>query len=98
MKFSVISRNAKPTASPTTPARPRIESTAWVSFRADSASSRPPMISIELIREPTTDRNSTLCTNGASRVSEWAAKRRARTAEIAANPSATSTRSHFRAK
>ena len=41
MKFSVMSRNANPTARPTTADRPRIDSTTCVNFKAASASRSP---------------------------------------------------------
>src|SRR5947199_10327850 len=71
MKFSAMSRNAKPTANPTTPASPTIDSTACVRFNTDNATMIPAISSAEPISEPSTDRNSTFVTNGASSVSEY---------------------------
>ena len=81
MKFSVMSRNAKPTARPTTAERPRIDRTAWVSFRAASASTCPPITRNVLMSDPTTDRSNVLWMNGASNVSECSPNSRARLAE-----------------
>ena len=64
MKFSVMSRKAKPTARPAIDARPRIDSTIWVRPSAPRASRQPPRTSSELMTEPRTDRSSTLPTNG----------------------------------
>lgn len=95
MKFSAMSRKANPTARPTTPASPRIESTARVRLSTDRPTRIPPMISTELRIEPTTERRSTFLTNGASRVSEWAPKSRARPNAASTIARAIRTSSHF---
>ena len=76
MKFSVMSRKAKPTARPKIDATPRIDITTWVRPNAPSASKSPPMIRSELMTEPRTDLSRTLPTNGASTISALAEKMR----------------------
>ena len=96
MKFSVMSRKAKPTARPAIEARPRIDSTTCVRPRAPSASRHPPTTSSELITEPRTDRSRTLPTNGESRNSDLAENRRASSADAATTPAASRMSSHLR--
>lgn len=96
MKFSVMSRNANPTARTIKPDTPTTDITAWVSRKVPSASIRPPITRIPLMIEPTTDRNRTLCTTGASSVSDRTAKNWASSHDIATIARAISNRIHLR--
>ena len=95
MKFSVMSRNAKPTAKAATPASPRNESTASVSPSTPRAPRMPPMMITVAITDPRTDRNSTLPLSGQSSVSLNRLNSLASIVATITNASASSATAHF---